>query len=393
MPFSRPDTANAFVSQFVIEGAADGPLAGLTFAAKDLYDIAGHQTGCGSPDWIRTHDEATETATAVQALLDAGARLVGKTHTDEIAYSLMGANAHFGTPLNTKAPDRVPGGSSSGSASAVAADLADIGLGSDTGGSVRLPASFCGLFGIRTTHGAIALDRTMPLAPSYDTAGWFAQDAATFERAGRAYGLVHDDATPQPRLLIADDLMERTTPDGRDTFTATLKALQDRYGTAQTVRLCPTQLVDWREVFRITQAAEIWQVHGAWVRAANPSFGPGVKQRFEMAAAITAEEAAAAKAKRTEIAARLTDMLGDDGVIIAPTSPGAAPLKSADDSSLDSYRMAALELLCPAGIAGAPQVNLPVGEDEGAPLGLSLIGPRGGDGLLLRMTADLAGQS
>ncbi|MEL6997434.1 MAG: amidase family protein, partial [Pseudomonadota bacterium] len=143
------DTANAFIEIFELEGAADGPLAGLTFCAKDIYDVAGHQTGCGSPDWAASHPIATSHAAPVAALLEAGARLVGKTHTDEIAYSLMGVNAHYGTPINTAAPDRIPGGSSSGSVAAVAAGLVDIGLGSDTGGSVRVPASFCGVFGLR----------------------------------------------------------------------------------------------------------------------------------------------------------------------------------------------------------------------------------------------------
>jgi Asp-tRNA(Asn)/Glu-tRNA(Gln) amidotransferase A subunit family amidase len=109
----------------------------------------------------------------VQRLLDAGAQFVGKAHTDELAFSMNGRNAHFGTPRNGGAPDRIPGGSSSGSASAVSNGLCDFALGSDTGGSVRTPASHCGLFGIRPTHGRISLERVLDLAPSFDTCGFF----------------------------------------------------------------------------------------------------------------------------------------------------------------------------------------------------------------------------
>ena len=173
------DKLGAFCRHTHVEmkGAAEGPLAGRTFAAKDIYDIAGRQTGFGSPDWLRTHEAAARTAPAVQALLDAGAELVGKTLTDEMAWSLTGENAHYGTPVNANAPGRIPGGSSSGSVSAVAAGVVDLALGSDTGGSVRLPASFCGVIGLRPTHGRIPMDGVCPLAPSFDTCGWFARDA------------------------------------------------------------------------------------------------------------------------------------------------------------------------------------------------------------------------
>jgi amidase len=250
------DTVNAFVSVFTIAGAADGPLAGLTFGAKDIYDIAGHVTGCGSPDWVRTHNAAETTAPAVQALLDAGATLVGKTHTDEIAYSLMGVNAHYGTPINTKAPDRVPGGSSSGSVAATAAGLIDIGLGSDTGGSVRMPASFCGVYGIRTTHGRIDLAGVMPLAPSFDTAGWFARDAKTLARTGMAYG-IDTPAEASARLIIAQDAMVLASTETRVALTPALTALQEIFGAAAYENIADAPLADWREVFRVCQAAEV----------------------------------------------------------------------------------------------------------------------------------------
>jgi len=380
------DIANALIAQFTINSAASGPLAGRTFVAKDLYDIEGHVTGCGNPDWAATHEPADRTAPAVQALLDAGATLVGKSHTDEIAYSLMGVNAHYGTPLNTATPDRIPGGSSSGSVAAVAAGMTDIGLGSDTGGSVRMPASFCGVYGIRTTHGRIDLSCAMPLAPSFDTVGWFARDAGTFAAAGKAYGINVAEKAPSVRLLIAEDAMERTTTEGAASFSDTLQKLQDLYGAATRIRLC-RDLSEWLEVFKVCQAAEVWQVHGDWVTSTRPAFGPGVKERFQMAASITPEQHTSASAKRKDIAKRMLDLLGDEAVILSPSSPGAAPLRNADAASLDGFRMAALELLCPAGLAGLPQISIPAGTDQAAPLGLSIIGRRNAEEKLLGMAS------
>src|SRR6184192_3709066 len=181
---SGSDDIGAFVpgERFRITGRAGGPLAGLTFAAKDLFDVAGHPTGGGNPDWARSNPIPTRHDWAVQRLLDAGATLIGKTITDEVSLGIVGENAFYGTPINPRAPDRVPGGSSSGSAAAVAAGLCDTALGTDTGGSVRVPASFCGLYGIRPTHGRIDMSGVMPMAPSFDVPGWFANGPGVFRR-------------------------------------------------------------------------------------------------------------------------------------------------------------------------------------------------------------------
>src|SRR6266699_51576 len=196
-----------------IAGAPRGPLTGLTFAAKDLFDVAGRPTGGGNHDWARTHPVPTRHAWAVQTLLDAGATLIGKTITDEVSLGILGENAFDGTPLNSKAPDRVPGGSSSGSAAAVAAGLCDTALGTDTGGSVRVPASFCGLYGIRPTHGRLDTRGMMPQAPSSDTTGWFARDAATFARVSAVLlGEAIPDQLPQ-RLVVATDAFGLADPD------------------------------------------------------------------------------------------------------------------------------------------------------------------------------------
>src|SRR5213080_3251576 len=188
-----------------IAGAPRGPLTGLTFAAKDLFDVAGHPTGGGNPDWARQNPVPARHAWAVQRLLDAGATLIGKTITDEVSLGIVGEDAFYGTPVNPRAPGRVPGGSSSGSAAAVAAGICDTALGTDTGGSVRVPASFCGLYGIRPTHGRLDLTGMMSQAPSSDTAGWFARDAATFAKVA---SVMLDEAIPATlptRLVVAVD--------------------------------------------------------------------------------------------------------------------------------------------------------------------------------------------
>ena len=170
---SPHDPLGAFCRDNHVErdGASNGVLKGLSFGVKDVFHISGRRTGFGHPDWLRTHSPADVTAVAVQRLLDAGARIAGITCTDELTYSPTGENMHYGTPINPIAPDRVPGGSSSGSVSAVAGGLVNFALGTDCGGSVRLPASYCGVLGMRPTHGRVPLDGAIPFGPSFDVAG------------------------------------------------------------------------------------------------------------------------------------------------------------------------------------------------------------------------------
>src|SRR5213082_2860485 len=204
---SGSDDIGAFVpgQRFHIAGRAGGPLSGLIFAAKDLFDVAGHPTGGGNPDWARANPVPERHTWAVQTLLDAGADLIGKTITDEVSLGILGENPFYGTPVNPRALGHVPGGSSSGSAAAVAAGLCDTALGTDTGGSVRVPASFCGLYGIRPTHGRLDLSGMMSQAPSSDTTGWFARDAETFARVSAVMlGEAIPDELPK-RLVVATD--------------------------------------------------------------------------------------------------------------------------------------------------------------------------------------------
>ena len=373
-----------------LEGAPGGPLAGLRFAAKDIFDIEGHRTGFGNPTWLDTHGPAGATASAVQALLDAGADLAGKTLTDELAYSLTGENVHYGTPLNPAAPDRVPGGSSSGSASAVTAGLVDFALGTDCGGSVRLPASYCGILGIRPTLSRIRMDGIAPFSATFDVVGWFARDAARLESVGRVLFDETGNSDAPDRLVIADDAFELVDAKVRDALRPAVKRVAERVGTTRRTRVSPSSLPEWFGTFRVIQASEIWANHGEWITAAKPAFGRGVRERMAWASGVEAVDVRRARHAHAEIRTRLDDLLADGDVLCLPSSPRVAPMKDTPTDDLEvRFRHQAMCLLCISGLGGLPQVSLPLATLGGLPLGLSLIARRGGDSMLLSLAARL----
>ncbi|MCI0429033.1 MAG: amidase [Rhodospirillales bacterium] len=372
-----------------LHGAEAGRLAGLTFVAKDVFDIAGHCTGAGNPDWLRTHPPAEKTATVVERLLRAGANMVGKSHTDELAYSLNGQNHHYGTPVNPHAPERIPGGSSSGSAVAVAGGLVDFSIGTDCGGSVRLPASYCGVLGFRPTHGRIPLDQAVPLAPSLDVVGWFACDAGVLEAVGEVL-LEEEPANELPsRLYVATDLFGLVPDAVREALQPGVEALGKAIGTMEDKALLPCTRIDRVEVFRTIQGSEAWAAHGEWIRATEPAFGPGVRERFEMASSVSAAQLAQAQEQREAFAADLYDILTAGVVACLPTAPGAAPLRTSSLLELENFRRQALGLLSVAGLARLPQISLPLGSIEGCPVGLSVISQPGADSMLLALAKRL----
>ncbi len=373
-----------------IDGAAEGPLRGMTFAAKDIFDIEGHVTGCGNPDWLATHAPAAATAPVVQHLVDAGADMVGKTITDELAFSLNGENAHYGTPLNSAAPDRIPGGSSCGSASAVAGRAVDFALGSDTGGSVRAPASYCGLFGLRPTHGAVSLKGVMPLAPSFDTVGWFARSADLLAQVGDCLLPPGSEGGPA-KVYRLDAAFGLLLPVAQDAVTRAADRVIDTLGMgAAPLPLDPPDLAEWLPHFQALQWREIWQTHGAWIQAVNPSFGPGIGERFTLASQVTEDRVAAANRFRDRVTADLTAVLDGAAVALLPTVPSIAPLKGLGQDELVAFRNRALSQLCVSGLSRLPQISMPLAEAEGCPVGISLIGPRGGDRMLLALARRLA---
>ncbi|MFU0507145.1 amidase [Pseudaminobacter sp. NGMCC 1.201702] len=385
--------AAATVDHIFVESTGSGPLSGLTFAVKDVFHVKGGVTGFGHPDWLRTHGAEAVTAVAVQQLLDAGATMVGKTVTDELAYSLTGENYHYGTPINPRDATRIPGGSSSGSASAVGGGLVDFALGSDCGGSVRIPASYCGLFGMRPTHGRISLEGAIPFAPSFDCAGWFARDIGLFDRVGRI--LLGKEAPKQEirTLLLATDALADLAPEVQEALLGAVALVETVAGPAKRVTLAENGLDRWSETFRTLQAAEIWGSLGEWIEKVRPMFGPGIRERFTSAATLDPTAVDAARKQRVNITERLWTLLPVGTALILPTAPRSAPYLASKNEELETiYRHQAMNLLCVAGLGGLPQISLPMVELNGLPIGLSLIGGRGTDLALLDLAKKICGE-
>jgi amidase len=386
------DNINAFVPgpRVHIDGTPGGPLSGLRFAAKDLFDVAGVPTGGGNHDWARANPIPAKHAWAVQTLLDGGASLIGKTITDEVSLGILGENAFDGTPLNSRAPDRVPGGSSSGSAAAVAAGLCDTALGTDTGGSVRVPASFCGLYGIRPTHGRLNLSGMLPQAPGSDTTGWFARDAGTFARVS-AVLLGEPSSTTLPHtLLIAVDAFGFADPDVAAALRPAVERLRALIGTSRDEVMAPQGLSVWARAQRTLQPVEAWQTFRGWVERDNPRMAFSVARGLIAGAQISAEDQAWAALMRQEARGRMAYLLRPGTILCLPTTPFPAPLKGLPLPVLTPLRDRITCLCAQGGLTGVPQVSIPGATVDGAPVGLSIIGGRGEDAMLVAVAQAMA---
>jgi amidase len=374
-----------------IEGGAGGTLSGLTFAAKDLFDVAGVPTGGGNHDWPTGRPVPDRHAWAVQALLDAGATLVGKTITDEVSLGILGENAFDGTPINVRAPGRVPGGSSSGSAAAVAAGLCDTALGTDTGGSVRVPASFCGLFGIRPTHGRINVTGMLPQAPTSDTTGWFARDAATFAKVS-AVMLGEDIPHALPtRLIVAVDTFGFADANVAAALQPMMGRLTALIGHSREEVMAPQGLSVWARAQRTLQPFEAYTTFKGWLDQRNPRFAFSVARALVMGSMIPESERSWAELMRQEARGRMAHLLPEGTILCLPTTPFPAPLRGQPLSALDPLRDRITCLCAQGGLAGHPQLSLPGTTVDGLPIGLSIIGPRGSDASLVAVARALEG--
>ncbi|EHD20639.1 MULTISPECIES: amidase [Brenneria] len=386
------DNAFAFMPYppAAVEHAPQGPLSGFTFAVKDLFDVAGYPTGGGSPHILAMSGIKRRTAPTVRRLLDAGAEFVGKTHTNEMAFSMSGKNAHYGTPRNGAAPERIPGGSSSGSAAAVSNRLCDFALGTDTGGSIRTPASYCGLFGLRPSHGRISLDDCQPLAPSMDTAGYFTRDADLFERVGECL-LGEDDAPlpPQAQWVISHALFDLLPAASQQALRPALESIKDVAGELSPLSGELPALEEAYWAFRFIQGREAWLTQGEKITRYGFALGPDVAGRFAWGAGVTDEQYQNACRVRERFRDAWQALLGNR-ILVLPTVPDIAPLLDARDEDIEQTRQLSHHLLSIAVLCGIPQLNLPLTYKEGAPLGISLIGPRGSDLSLVRAAARVA---
>ncbi|CAN1124310.1 Amidase 1 [Linum perenne] len=437
----------AFMEKFVLEPPSPSPdrplpLQGLTFAVKDIFDMAGYVTGFGNPDWARTHSAAASTAPAVLDVLKDGAKSVGKTIMDEMAYSINGENIHYGTPVNPCAADRVPGGSSSGSAVAVGAAIVDFSLGTDTGGSVRVPASYCGIFGFRPSHDTISTSGVVPMAQSFDTVGWFARDPLILKRIGQSLLHLSDQNTViLSQVIIADDCFELSSIP-RDRLTQGLISSVEKLFGANLVKhitigdyveekvpslvhftsqeaknqehsnipslaalSAAMRLLQRYHFFRLSSYRsdivieliltpephrhEFKNNHGEWVSKVNPNLGPGLAERIWEAVQTTVENVDHCRSVKAELRDALSDLLGDSGILAIPTVPGPPPKLQTDARTLEGFRARAFSLLSIAGVSGFCQVSIPLGTHEDLPVSISLLSKHGQDGFLLDIVQNL----
>ncbi|XP_057502565.1 amidase 1-like [Actinidia eriantha] len=415
---ARYSDHGAFMEKFILQPSSsirELPLKGLTFAVKDIFDVDGYITGFGNPDWARTHSAATSTAPAVLAVLRGGATCVGKTVMDEMAYSINGENQHYGTPENPCAPDRVPGGSSSGSAVAVGAKVVDFSLGTDTGGSVRVPASYCGIWGFRPSHGVVSTTGVIPMAQSFDTVGWFARDAKILNRVGQVLlQLPHVVEPVKPNhIIVPEDCFQLLSIPIDRVTTVLVQSVEKLFGGHIIKYLCLgdyvkdnvttlkhfmgkgfenqeyniASLVALSSAMRTLLRYEFMNNHGEWVSTVKPDLGPGISERVWKALRSTDENTAVCHSVRTELRAALTALLGDFGILAIPTVPEPPPKLQTEPSTLETFRTSLLSI---AGVSGFCQVSIPLGTYDNLPVSVSLLAKHGSDGFLLNLVETLS---
>ena len=377
--------------EICISGQPEGLLAGRRFVVKDLFDVTGIPTTAGSPDWNRGQPDPDRHATAIETLLDAGAQLIGKTITDEISLGILGENIFNGTPQNPACPGRVPGGSSAGSAAAIAGNYCDFALGSDTGGSVRVPASFCGIYGIRPTHGRVAVDGMLPQAPSSDTIGWFAREAGILGEVG---SVLLNEKVPNslPRtLLIARDAFAFADESVQIDLQPLTDRLASQFNDVREVDMAVEGLVSWSRAQRTIQPVEGWQSFAEWIDTHNPRLSYTVARNLFLASQTSQDDLSWARLIRRQAKARMKTLLQPGTILCLPTTPFCAPPTGLPVHQTDELRMRISVLCCHGGLTGVPQVSIPgttTGHDN-APVGLSIVAGHNRDSELLAVAAAL----
>jgi amidase len=395
--------SNAFVTTFDLSPTDAGSLDGLRFAVKDTIDVAGFKTGCGNPTWRDSHPAAVVHAVCVEQLLHAGARCVGKTISDELAFSLVGENHFYGTPLNAHAPDRVPGGSSNGSASAVACGLVDFALGTDTGGSTRVPASNCGIWGLRPSHDFISVAGVNPLAPSFDTVGVLARSADVLAKVGLVLLAAPVSASKLTKIHLIREAFALADTEVQEALSEPKRRLREIFGDVvresslqELVRDDPGHcFTPWADTFCVIQWAEIRNSLGAWMATAKAEFGPEITASFQLANELDHRRVAEAVQRREQYFRSLHEFLGPNDLLCIPTTPALAPLKDdppSRSSSGSGYYPRTLSLTSVAGMGRLPQVSLPMADAGGVPVGLSLLARHGQDSFLLQVAETIEKQ-
>src|SRR5262245_11586485 len=403
-PITVPQS-NAFVTTFDLPPTSSGPLNGLCFAVKDTIDVAGFKTGCGNPTWRDSHPAAVVHAVCVEQLLLAGARCVGKTICDELAFSLLGENHFYGTPFNAHAPDRVPGGSSSGSASAVACGLVDFALATDTGGSTRVPASNCGIWGYRPSHDFISVAGVNPLAPSFDSVGILAHSAEVLAKVGLVLLADVPVSLNKPTTIhLIREAFAVADPDVQEALSEPVWRLREIFGGVVQESSLQELVGDdvghsfatWAEIFCVIQWAEIESCLGAWIASAEPEFGPEIAASFQLMKQLDRRRVAEAMQYREQCFRSLNTFLGPEDLLCIPTTPALASRKGDPprrSSSGSGYYPRTLARTSVAGMGRLPQVSLPIADADGVPVGLSLLARHGRDSFLLQVAMNVGGET
>lgn len=384
------NVVNGIFQELELPGAASGILSGLTFAAKDLFAVSGHVTGSGNPKWLATHKPETATASAIEKVLASGATLKAKAICDELAFSLDGINKHYGTPLNPQLPDCLPGGSSSGSASVVAANLFDFSLGTDTAGSVRVPASYCGIFGIRPTHGSVAMDGIVPLSASYDTVGWFTRRAVLLKDLGHILLDDYERDMSAKKLLIAEEPLELLDPSLRLAITSAIEKMQKHFPFTAYERLSNIKIADWPKAYNQHKGFEVWQTHGQWINECQPDFGQNIQTNFDYAKSVSQKDSQSAFAAVTKMKDSVQLLLRQNSVLCLPTTHALPPKKSATWEELALNRKNLIKFSCISPVGGLAELTMPIAISNQVSVGLSLIASRGSDMMLLELACQLA---
>ncbi|KAK4280692.1 hypothetical protein QN277_012280 [Acacia crassicarpa] len=407
----------AFVEKFLLAPPpppappkAPHPLTGLTFAVSDVFDINGYVTSFGHPDWARTHGPASQTSAAVSSLVDGGATCIGRTVVDELAFGISGENKHFGTPTNPAVHARVPGGSSGGSAVAVAADLAEFSLGIDTVGGVRVPAGFCGVLGFRPSYGAVSHMGIIPVATSLDTVGWFAKDPKVLNRVGHILLPASFVGPRNPRqIIIADDCFQQINVPLEKSSQVVIKSTEKLFGRqvlkhmnlgdyfsseVPSLKAVACQHVNGElkhssslkllaSVMQLIQRHEFRLKHEAWMNTEKPTLHPAISAQLQEKFEVSDADVENWKSVRNEMRIAVNSLMKDEGVLVIPTVADFPPKLGGKEILSDDYRSRLFSLLSIASISGCCQVSIPIGIHDKCPLSVSLIARHGGDRFLL----------
>ncbi|CAM8915458.1 unnamed protein product [Rhodiola kirilowii] len=388
---------------------APHPLTALTFAVSDIFDIEGHVTGFGNPDWERTHAAASRTSPLVSTLVEGGATCVGKTVLDELSFSITGENKHYGTPTNPAVPPRVPGGSSSGAAVAVAAKLVDFSLGIDTTGDVRIPASHCGVIGFRPSHGAVSHMGIIPVSKSLDTVGWFAKDPSVLHRVGHVLLRLPFSMQRNPRqVIMADDCFQCSRIPESKVAQVVIKSTEKLYGRQllkhenlgaylsskvpslkafhnekenSDVKTSTLRLL--ANIMQFIQRNEFKQNHEHWLTMNKPAVDPTILKRVHQTADASEADIESFHSVRTELRSAMNYLLKDDGILVIPTVSELPPKVGANEASTDDYQIRMYALSSIASLSGCCQVSIPLGFHDKCPISVSFVARHFGDRFLL----------